>query len=307
MTMQTFSIIVPVYKVEKYLPECIDSILAQTYTDFELLLIDDGSPDNSGRICDEYADRDSRIRVFHKDNGGVSSARNLGIDNAKGEWIMFVDSDDKITPDCLDVCMSAIENQNLDLLQYKHSQTIDYPETEYNKALNYSDYIKMRHPVCVGGAIFKSDIIHNSGLRFDERIKLGEDQLFIYDYIFSSNKCMYIDKTLYYYRENEQSATNNMKRDDIMMSIDAFLKLKQKYPDIANKINEMLISLFFDKAVIQYTSTKDLVDLYSNFHINKCPNQNSLSIKIFFYSSIFNKTFAVYWAKYYNQLKCLRN
>jgi len=95
------SVIVPVYKVEKYLPECIGSILAQTFTDFELILADDGSPDNSGKICDDYAARDFRIRVFHKENGGVSSARNLGIDNARGEWIAFVDSDDWIGRDFL--------------------------------------------------------------------------------------------------------------------------------------------------------------------------------------------------------------
>ena len=88
------SVIVPVYKAEKWLHRCVDSILAQTMEDFELLLIDDGSPDRSGEICDEYAAKDSRVRVFHKENGGVSSARNLGLDNAQGEWISFVDADD---------------------------------------------------------------------------------------------------------------------------------------------------------------------------------------------------------------------
>ena len=92
------SVIVPVYNVEKLLQRCIDSILAQTFTDFELLLIDDGSKDKSGEICDEYAAKDSRIRVFHKQNGGVSTARNLGIDKAQGEWIYFVDSDDIVLP-----------------------------------------------------------------------------------------------------------------------------------------------------------------------------------------------------------------
>ena len=92
------SVIVPVYKAEKYLHRCVDSILAQSYTDFELLLIDDGSPDNSGAICDEYAIKDSRVRVFHKQNGGASSARNKGLDHANGEWVSFVDSDDWIEP-----------------------------------------------------------------------------------------------------------------------------------------------------------------------------------------------------------------
>ncbi len=95
------SVIVPVYNVEQYLPRCIDSILAQTFTDFELLLIDDGSRDNSGKICDEYAEKDSRIRVFHKENGGVSSARNVGLDNTCGEYVSFIDSDDWIGPSFL--------------------------------------------------------------------------------------------------------------------------------------------------------------------------------------------------------------
>ena len=94
--MPKVSIIVPVYKAEKYLNRCIDSILAQTFIDWELLLIDDGSPDKSGEICDEYSKKDQRIKVFHKSNGGVSSARNLGLDHVKGQWITFIDADDYI-------------------------------------------------------------------------------------------------------------------------------------------------------------------------------------------------------------------
>ena len=95
------SVITPVYNTEKYLDECIGSILSQSMTDFELLLIDDGSTDGSGAICDRYAEKDKRIRVFHIPNGGVSAARNLGLDNARGEFVVFVDSDDRVTPDHL--------------------------------------------------------------------------------------------------------------------------------------------------------------------------------------------------------------
>ena len=97
--MPKLSIIVPVYKVEQYINKCIDSILNQTFTDFELILVDDGSPDNCGKICDEYAQKDERVRVIHKENGGVSSARNLGIDEAKGEYVSFIDPDDWIDLD----------------------------------------------------------------------------------------------------------------------------------------------------------------------------------------------------------------
>ena len=101
------SIIIPVYNVEKFLPQCIDSILAQTYKDFELILVDDGSPDGSPAICDSYAQRDERVRVIHQKNAGVSAARNNGIEHAKSEWISFVDSDDWVEP-------SYIEDFHLD-------------------------------------------------------------------------------------------------------------------------------------------------------------------------------------------------
>ena len=94
--MPRLSIIVPVYKVEKYIHKCVDSILNQTFTDYELILVDDGSPDNCGKICDEYAKKDSRVKVIHKKNGGQSSARNKGLDHAKGNYISFIDSDDDI-------------------------------------------------------------------------------------------------------------------------------------------------------------------------------------------------------------------
>ena len=99
MSIPMVSVIVPVYNSSQYLHRCIDSILYQSFNDFEVLLIDDGSIDNSGEICDEYAVKDSRVRVFHKENGGVSSARNVGLGNAVGEWVTFVDSDDWIDQD----------------------------------------------------------------------------------------------------------------------------------------------------------------------------------------------------------------
>ena len=110
------SIIVPVYKVESYLPRCVDSVLAQTVSDFELILVDDGSPDRCGAICDEYAAQDSRVRVIHKENGGLSSARNAGIDIARGQWLGFVDSDDYITPDCYEKLLSCARRRNVKLV-----------------------------------------------------------------------------------------------------------------------------------------------------------------------------------------------
>ena len=109
------SVIVPVYKVEAYIRECIDSILAQTYTDYELILVDDGSPDRSGEICDAYAFEDDRVRVIHKQNGGLSSARNAGLDICTGEYVTFVDSDDMIHPQMLELLISAVKDTDAGL------------------------------------------------------------------------------------------------------------------------------------------------------------------------------------------------
>lgn len=111
------SVIVPVYKVEKYLRACIDSILAQTFTDFELILVDDGSPDNCGAICDEYRSRDERIIVIHKENGGVTAARRDGVDRSRGEWVMFVDSDDKLYEDALSSLLPFTKSIDVDLVE----------------------------------------------------------------------------------------------------------------------------------------------------------------------------------------------
>src|SRR4051794_4889210 len=113
--MPKISIVVPVYKVEKYIKRCVDSILAQTYQDFELILVDDGSPDNCGKICDSLAKQDKRIKVIHKENGGLSTARNAGIDVAVGEYIGFVDSDDWVTKDMFEYLLNLIEDNECDI------------------------------------------------------------------------------------------------------------------------------------------------------------------------------------------------
>ena len=109
------SVIVPVYKVEKFINRCIDSILNQSYTDFELILVDDGSPDNCGKICDDYASKDKRIVVIHKENGGLSDARNAGIDAMKGQYVTFIDSDDYIHRETFSFLISLIEKENADI------------------------------------------------------------------------------------------------------------------------------------------------------------------------------------------------
>lgn len=202
------SVIVPVYKAEKYLHRCVDSILAQSYTDFELLLIDDGSPDNCGAICDEYAAKDSRVRVFHKDNGGVSSARNLGLNNARGEWITFIDADDYIEYGFLDIPMEASED--LLIQNYKIQESDKYipfvfdvcsiSESEISVFVNEN----INKQICrvPWAKFFKREIITNNKVLFIEGVKIGEDSLFVLDYLCYVKSVKYLSGANYVYKED---------------------------------------------------------------------------------------------------------
>lgn len=205
------SVIVPVYKAEKYLHRCVDSLLAQTFQDFEILLVDDGSPDRSGEICDEYAMKDTRVRVYHKENGGVSSARNLGLDNARGEYVCFVDSDDYVESTFMD----DFELNDLDVDIYLQG----YKRMDNTKILaicsflycilveNASEiYIKsepkniLNSPVC---KLFRRKIIQTNKLYFDLNTSYGEDHLFVLNYL-PFVKCGTIsDKVSYNYVCNQ--------------------------------------------------------------------------------------------------------
>ncbi len=210
------SVIVPVYKVEKVLHSCIESILQQTYKNFELLLIDDGSPDKSGEICDSYAEKDERIKVIHKKNEGVSVARNTGFDNAKGEYIVCVDSDDYVNEcylqDFIDVVNEYPEAQ---MVWCGFSTVKDYEKTvieniQYDTSgekiiiTDISDIMTL-HGKWLDSSpwnkLYKKDIIVSNNLRMDKTISLGEDLLFNFSYMDAcyNKKIYFLNKKNYNY------------------------------------------------------------------------------------------------------------
>ena len=198
-TTPTISVIVPVYNAEKYLRRCIDSVLAQTYADFELLLIDDGSKDKSGEICDEYAQKDARVRVFHKENGGVSSARNLGLDNAKGEWVTFVDSDDYIKSRFLE---SAIINAHSDLVigdslwldaNDKIVACDNFSFTNLSKEEILEKYLYSGAFTVPWGKLYSHSIIANYSIRFNTELRFAEDLCFVYQYLLYVKEIQILD------------------------------------------------------------------------------------------------------------------
>lgn len=190
------SVIVPVYNVEKYLRCCLDSILAQTYTNWECILVDDGSTDASGKICDEYAANDNRINVIHKENGGVSSARNLGIEKAKGEWIFFMDSDDEIKKEAIntmfgwskmsDMVVGVYQIQdhlsNQNECRRKKKRYIDRNVSPI-RLLKYMMKTKFNISATVFPRLYKASIIRENNIYFSSDIYYAEDQLFLAEYI----------------------------------------------------------------------------------------------------------------------------
>ena len=221
------SVIVPVYKAEKYLRKCVDSILAQTFRDFEVLLVDDGSPDKSGEICEEYAKKDPRVRVFHKENGGVSSARNKGIDEARGEWITFVDADDWLSLETFE-CLSTYF-KDYDVIRFSMVSVFPaYSKTkELNEGVTREEYIKLlverRTILGVCGGLYRLDKIREAGLRFREDIINGEDWLFQFQAVCRCERLRVVNKGLYYYNlDSEYSCTANPNLRKSLSGIDAF-------------------------------------------------------------------------------------
>lgn len=205
------SVIVPIYNAERSFMRCINSILAQTFIDFELLLVDDGSTDGCASICDEYATLDPRVRVFHKENGGVSSARNLGLDNARGEWVAFCDSDDYVLPEWLanylegDDGNVAIISQGM--IAKKNPGTPEAYEKRFLAGRSFVEDIPSALTLLfesglggyIGNKFYKHDLIESRKVRFREWIRYQEDEIFQYDYLRAGDKISYVDKAAYIY------------------------------------------------------------------------------------------------------------
>lgn len=210
MNNPKISVIVPVYNAEKYLHRCIDSILSQTFNDFEVLLIDDGSKDLSGEICDEYAKKDSRVKVFHKENGGVSSARNYGLYQANGHWIGFCDSDDYLKNDFFESffklgekCEMLSQGFYCPNWSWKEKKVIS-EKTEVIRGEKIADFVLKTSISNQIGYIwcklFLKDIIINHNIRFDSTVCFMEDKYFVYRYLEHVDKIINLSYDGYVYQ-----------------------------------------------------------------------------------------------------------
>ena len=266
--MPKISVIVPVYNVEQYIVRCVDSILSQTFSDFDLVLIDDGSPDNCGTICDSYAKQDTRINVLHKENGGLSEARNVGLDwvfsHSNSEWITFIDSDDWVHPQYLEALYYSILDTECCVAVCNFSEV--YREKPGYSFYNNSSIIldseklfceKRKIAVIACCKLYKKGLF--SEIRFPPG-KIHEDVFVTYKLLFACKKIVYIERDLYFYFQNPDSITKRMWSE----------KNKVIYDALDNQL------LYFkkngyDKA---YASTLNAIAYVMSTHLSEMTNRN---------------------------------
>ena len=245
MMGEKISVIVPVYNVEAYLERCVESILQQTYTHFELILINDGSTDSSGQICDHLASQYENIKVYHIENAGVSNARNMGIQLATGSWVTFIDSDDFVTQDYLATLASAVEGVNVGFViaplhHIKNGIVTDLP-SHSGKTELWSTEETMKELLMTTrtsffpvAKLFKRDLLADE--KFNTSYHLAEDALFLTELLLKTRcSSVFIDKPIYYYDHREGSATTSVNRhvfDTIEVYKQIIAQVSQAFPNL---------------------------------------------------------------------------
>ncbi len=235
------SIIIPVYNVEKYIRKCLDSVICQTYKNLEIIVVDDGSPDNCGKICDEYAEKDQRIKVIHKENGGLSSARNVGIDAACGRYLCFLDSDDYIIETYVEKLYNAMTETDADIVQCEFIETagddaVSIPEDKKisiidGKAMigKLYDYYGISAPtVVVWTKLYKKELFE--GLRFPVG-RIHEDEATTYKLFYKADKIALTSEKLYCYRIAQGSITRSgfsLKKLDFLKAVEERAKFYEE-------------------------------------------------------------------------------
>lgn len=269
--MPIISVIIPVYNVETYLSNCIESILNQTFREFEIILVNDGSPDNSDKICEDYAKKDSRIRIFHKENGGVSSARNLGIEKSLGKWLTFVDGDDFIEYDSFEKIFSTYLEIDSDIIiarSYKNNNgklEECYPFDVNYKGMSF-DGIKlnidkgyMRGSAC--GAFYKKTFLTQHNISFPFFLKNSEDSIFLMICFINAKKIEFSDIHIYNVNEREGSATRSWTFERVKFMINNIRYLNEYINSHKNLSCEA-------KNIINFSIYSVISDIYNNFY--KC-------------------------------------
>lgn len=294
------SIIVPVYNVEKYLEKCINSILTQTYQNLEIILVDDGSMDNSGEICDEYAKKDERIKVIHKENGGLSDARNAGIEIATGKYIGFVDSDDYIGKDMYEYLIRLIQKENADISICGHKIVFQKEENNEIKGEILDEEIEIWDTKKAIVELLKQEKIHDYAwnklykkelfekIRYPKGRKM-EDLGTTYKLFDHSKVIVLGNQKKYFYLQREGSIVNqkslDLYIDKFELTVERYQYLKVKYPDLIENDIDMLDKILRlcqidNKEIEQYIEKNHVMKLYYQIIKDKKSLKSKMTFKM---------------------------
>jgi glycosyltransferase EpsH len=319
--MDCISVIIPIYNIDKYIQKCLDSLNIQTYNEYEVIMVDDGSTDGSTKICKEYSADSDRFKYIHTENHGVSHARNVGIKNAKGEFITFVDGDDYVEKDYLEKLYNALTQSSSDIAACSYYRTYDEGEK------STSVYIcKEKTVVCAGAALdmicdpvfpwvgwgwgkmYRRSIIEGNSITFDEEIKMNEDSLFNVQAISVAKSVVLLNDYLYYYRIHGSSAThqsikNPAKLYTRIVAFERILRIaRTKYPDsvFERRVRLTLIqtaihylSVYFRNVGYDYFETKRILDKIGEYSIGL--DNSHLPYKIRMRIKMLSKTPRLYY------------
>lgn len=291
----TYSIVIPVYNVNPaFLDQCINSILTQSFSDFEIILVDDGSTDTSGQLCDEFAAKDNRISVIHKQNGGVSSARNEGISAAKGEWLLFCDADDTLQENCLELVFQTISVKNYDLYKFhyrilkRNGSYQEVPNELESKVYSAEEYLKLllRHKI-VGscwGYVYRTKYVKQ--IKFNNVLNIGEDTLFVINYLLIIQDNIFVSPSVMYnYRDNPQSVSKDWGKicseidtvnDEIRLLLNHFSALEKYRTEYNTYVVHNLFCTHLWKHRIPNRKNQQFLIAYGN---NCCEGDIDLAMK----------------------------
>ena len=288
-------VIVPVYKVEKYIERCIKSILIQTYENFELVLVDDGSPDRCGEICEEYAKKDGRIKVIHQENAGLSAARNVGIEwvmkNSESKWITFVDSDDWLHPKYLELLFNAVNEKNTSIAVCNYLEVKDEVEIKSELAKNRimtpeELYCKRNvNAITAWGKLYSRELFVDMCF---PNYRCYEDEFLIYKILFKVDKLIYIEQPLYMYYKNENSIMHSLWSLEKLVIIKAIeeqlkyfkdLRFEKAYMKAIRKYKRVLFAVI--EKLEKYYPESNCIKEYKQ-KLNDIQSNKKLKIKMFF-------------------------
>lgn len=298
--METVSIIIPVYNVEKYLRQCLDSVICQTYTNLEIIVIDDGSTDFSGSICDEYKKNDSRVKVIHQKNMGAANAKNVGLDVASGDYIAFVDSDDYVSEEWIEIMVNSIQKYNVDVVEcgfdnFYTDRVVKGKTYDDGELLSSEDYFRQYFDNWVSvifcNKLFKSNLMKS--IRFKKERRCIDDEFFTYKVISQGQNMARINDVLYHYRQRKSSAVHN-EANSIQITHDSLDVLIERYRWITakyRKLKRQYLQHDID-VLLYYTKT-----LYFNKELIKKHKRISCFYFLFQMTSFVDKTTLYYAIK----------